>query len=319
LASAVPIDVVAGLLRDPRGRVLLAARPPGSHLAGLWEFPGGKVEPGESHAEALQRELHEELGIQIGPSEALMEVLCPGADTAIRLSLRTVPTWQGAPRGLDGQTLRWQHPEQIDRQTLTPADRYLLPAARLPAVYLITGASDTGPEFLQRAGDHLQQGVRLLQLRLPKALALHRQEIALRCSILARKYGAEVLLNGSLKAAAEAGIGCHLPAREMMQLDEKAVGRWRADRVVPCLLAASCHNADELQQAEAIGCDFAVLSPLKATSSHPRATLLGMDTFARLLRAARIPVYALGGLRRDDLTMVRAAGGQGVAGISAFW
>jgi 8-oxo-dGTP diphosphatase len=85
------------------------------------------------------------------------------------------------------------------------------------------------------------------------------------------------------------------------------------------LLGASCHSLEELHHAEQIGADWACLSPVNRTTSHPASTPLGMETFSSWVSAVRLPVYGLGGLAEADLPCVRAAGGQGVAGLSAFW
>jgi 8-oxo-dGTP diphosphatase len=83
-------------------------------------------------------------------------------------------------------------------------------------------------------------------------------------------------------------------------------------------VGASCHDAEELELAARLGADFATLSPVQATASHPGAAALGWDRFAQRVAAARLPVYALGGVGPDDLPRARAAGAQGVAGIRAF-
>lgn len=124
---AAELHVVAGILRDTRGRVLLAQRPPGRHLAGAWEFPGGKVEPGEHAAQALRRELLEELGIRISAAPApLVTVPWRYPHVRLRLEALEVASWDGDPRGLEGQALRWSRPGDIDPQDLAPADRPIL-------------------------------------------------------------------------------------------------------------------------------------------------------------------------------------------------
>src|SRR5215468_605564 len=102
------IHVVAGILRDEHGRVLLAQRPQGKHLAGLWEFPGGKCEPDEAPAAALRRELHEELGVEIGATEKLIAVPWRYAEKAVRLDVYLVHDFAGTPHGREGQSLRWE-------------------------------------------------------------------------------------------------------------------------------------------------------------------------------------------------------------------
>jgi 8-oxo-dGTP diphosphatase len=117
---------MAGVLCDTHGRVLLCERPVGKHLAGLWEFPGGKLEPGESPAEGLARELHEELGIHVLSCTPF--VVLPWRYDALSLLLDTwrVHAWEGTARSVEGQALRWCLPNAVDVTQLAPADQHIL-------------------------------------------------------------------------------------------------------------------------------------------------------------------------------------------------
>ena len=108
---------------DGEGRVLIAERPPGKHLAGRWEFPGGKVAPGESDAQALQRELGEELGVQMQAGRALMELTHRYADRHVQLCMWVVEKFRGEPHGLDGQRLKWVRTDQLAAEDILEADR----------------------------------------------------------------------------------------------------------------------------------------------------------------------------------------------------
>lgn len=127
-----PMHVMAGVLVGAWGEVLLAQRPPGKHLAGAWEFPGGKREPGESPQEALARELAEELAIRIAPGEPLVQVPWRYGDRVLLLDAWRVTRWTGTPRSMEGQALRWCSPGEIDPAILAPADRLILRALRSP-------------------------------------------------------------------------------------------------------------------------------------------------------------------------------------------
>ncbi len=137
-ASALPgqlMHVMAGILVDPSGRVLLAQRLPGKHLAGFWEFPGGKLEPDETPLVALARELREELGVSLREARPLIQVPWQYGDRALLLDAWCVVDWHGHPESLEGQALQWLPPAQIDPEILTPADRPILQtllAAHLP-------------------------------------------------------------------------------------------------------------------------------------------------------------------------------------------
>ncbi|MDE1892971.1 MAG: (deoxy)nucleoside triphosphate pyrophosphohydrolase [Pseudomonadota bacterium] len=127
------MHVMAGILVDPAGRVLLAQRLPGKHLAGLWEFPGGKLEGGETPLAALARELREELGIAVLHAEPLIRVPWRYDARELLLDAWRVVRWDGAPQSLEGQALLWRHPRRIDPRMLTPADGPILQALLLPA------------------------------------------------------------------------------------------------------------------------------------------------------------------------------------------
>jgi mutator protein MutT len=122
------MHVMAGVLLDAHGRVLLAQRPPGKHLAGLWEFPGGKREPGETPLAALRRELKEELGVEIEPGSPLVCVPWRYGERELLLDAWWIARWLGTPAPLEGQALQWREPSLIDPELLTPADGPILQA-----------------------------------------------------------------------------------------------------------------------------------------------------------------------------------------------
>lgn len=123
------LTVVAAALVAADGRILLQQRAPGRAMAGLWEFPGGKVEAGERPEAALARELHEELGIEVG-IEALAPAAFASADNGGRhmlLLLYLCRQWRGEPRPLDASALAWVMPEEMAGLAMPPADEPLIP------------------------------------------------------------------------------------------------------------------------------------------------------------------------------------------------
>ena len=308
-----PVHVVAAVLRDARGRILLARRTAGRDLAGAWEFPGGKVEAGETPLAALDRELGEELGIRVRSAEPLISVPQAYPQKRIVLDVYTVTAFEGAPRGLEGQALAWSPLEKLASYPMPPADRPVVAALTAPDRYLVSPEAIEPAAFLARLDRALAAGARRLQLRVrglaPEALASLAREAAARC----HRTGAELLLNGEPGLAADLGVGLHLTARQLMALD-----------ALPPLapgqrVAASCHDAAELARAEALGVHFAVLGPLRATESHPGAPALGWDRFSLLREGVSLPIYAIGGMKPADVALARRHGAQGVAGIRAFW
>ena len=307
------IHVVAGILRDGQGRVLLTQRPPGKHLAGLWEFPGGKCEPGESPEGALRRELAEEIGVEAGIIEPLIAVPWHYPEKSVVLDVYDVRIWRGQAHGREGQALRWASVAELPALRMPPADRPVVAALRLPEHNPITpepGVDDG--LFLRMFGALLDTGEACVQLRCKMVEPARLRALARSVCKLADCAGAQILINGDMGLALELGCGVHLPASAAMSLSTRPLPaeRW---------VAASCHDARELAHAAAIGVDFAVLGPVLSTSSHPQSAAMGWNRFAELAAGAPLPVYALGGVAAADLAVAKRAGAQGVAGISAFW
>ena len=309
-----PINVVAGLLVDPRGRVLLTQRPAGTHLAGTWEFPGGKVEPGEALDAALRRELREELGLAVGAVEPLIRVPWTYPEKSLVLHAFRVHEFAGEPHGRECQQLRWVEPALLAYADMPPPDRPIASALRLPRLYAVSPgpAAADDEAFLATLDALAAGGVKLIQLRAKRIAGARLKAIATAAKAIAQRRGVSLLLNGNVDLALRLELdGVHLPAADLLALRERPFGpqRW---------LGASCHDERELDHAAAIGVDFAVVGPVLPTRSHADASPLGWERFAALCLRAPFPVYAIGGLDRGHLAAAIAAGGQGIAGISAF-
>lgn len=308
------IHVVAGALADWDGRILIAKRPEKVHQGGRWEFPGGKLDPGETPLQALSRELEEELGIQVGDARALIRVHHDYGDRHILLDVYRVTAYRGEPHGREGQPLDWVHPDAMDASGFPAADRPIITALRLPDTYLITGADPLdSTRFLSRLERALDAGVRLVQLRAHTLSAQAFVRLAEAAAELCRAHGARLLANCDPALLADLPVdGLHLTASRLRALEHRPMG---PDKFV----AASCHNASELAKAAALRLDFAVLSPVQLTPSHADATPLGWPGFAKLVEPVALPIYALGGLGPDDLELAQTQGAQGIAGISSLW
>jgi len=307
------IHVVAAVITDPRGRILLSRRRDGRDLAGLWEFPGGKRERGETPEQALQRELQEELGIRVDVGEALINVPQRYPDKRLHLDVRLVTAWQGTPRGLEGQALAWVAPEKLPRYAMPPADQPVVAVLLQPDRYLVTpepGADDGA--WLGALTTALAGGIRRVQLRAPGLATQPRwRRLAAQAVALCQAAGAEVLVNADVELAGEVGAGVHLRAAQLAQHTARPLPAG-----VP--VAASCHDAEELQAAQALGCDFAVLGSVLPSASHAGASTLGWDGFAALRESVSLPLYAIGGLTPAHLPHARQHGAQGIAAIGSL-
>jgi mutator protein MutT len=138
LIARPKIHVVAAVIEDARSHLLIAQRPAGKHMAGAWEFPGGKLESGEAPLEALARELREELGIEIGsgPHRPVRRISHSYSDRDVLIDVWRVREFVGTPHGLDAQALRWCTPDELERAELLPADKPIVAALRLPEILL---------------------------------------------------------------------------------------------------------------------------------------------------------------------------------------
>lgn len=308
------IHVVAAAITDARGRLLLAQRTDGRDLAGLWEFPGGKCEPGESPEQALVRELQEELGITVRVGAALISVPQLYPDKRLLLDVRRVTAWHGVPRGLEGQALAWVAPEKLGRYRMPPADQPVVAMLLQPDRYLVTpepGADDAA--WLAGLAAALRAGIRRVQLRARSLDSQPRWErLVAKAAGLCRAAGAEALVNGDLELAKAHELGVHLRASQLQEFAARPLPEGRA-------VAASCHTREELLAAQALGCDFAVVGSVLPTASHEGAPTLGWDGFARLRESVSLPLYAIGGLSSEQIAQARQHGAQGVAAIRALW
>jgi len=166
------------VIRGVDGQILLAKRPEDKHQGGLWEFPGGKVEAGETVQAALARELEEELGIRPSAARPLIQVRHDYPDKQVLLDVWEVSAFTGEPHGAEGQPLAWVSPGQLDDYAFPAANRPIVAAARLPERYLITPEGLSGPEVLRGIQAALKSGIRLLQLRAPAMFDAQYRDIA---------------------------------------------------------------------------------------------------------------------------------------------
>jgi 8-oxo-dGTP diphosphatase len=305
-------EVVAAVLTRANGEVMLASRPPGKVYAGYWEFPGGKVEAGETLQAALARELTEELGIAVVRAERWITRVFAYEHATVRLNFFRVVEWQGEPHPHEGQTLSWQLPAQVTVSPLLPANFPIVKALSLPPLLGISHAESLGVEpFLTRLDVALDQGLKLIQLRDKSLDAAARLALAQETVRRAHRHGARVLVNGSLELARAAGAdGIHLDSAAAAKLNARPDCEW---------VGVSCHDAAELAHAAALSADFALLSPVLPTLTHPGAATLGWECFEALAAASPVPVYGLGGLERADVALAQSHGAHGVALLRGAW
>ena len=308
------IHVVAAVIKNGRGQFLIARRPAHVHQGGLWEFPGGKKEPTEPPENALRRELVEELGIEPMDFRPLIQIPHHYPDKSVLLDVWLVSNWSGKPYGKEGQAIQWVQAHELDDFQFPEANTGIIKAACLPALYLITpDVGNSERAFMHQLELSLQSGVSLVQFRQKQLEAGNFERLAKQVIDRCHESGAKVLLNSSPQLAKTLGAdGVQLNADELKACKKRPLPK-------KYLVAASCHNELELFHANKLGLDFALLSPVRKTSTHPDARPLGWDRFTEWVANMSIPVYALGGVTREDVDRSWESGGQGVSAITALW
>ena len=306
------VEVSAAVIRNPEGGFLLGQRAPDTFYPGYWEFPGGKVEAGETPREALVRELDEELGIRVEEAWPWITREHLYEHAHVKLHFFDVPVWQGEPRDHVHSALAWQRAGQTEVSPMLPANGPILKALCLPNAMGVTQAWKIGVEAQLAALDRaLARGLRLVQIRemgLPEeAREAFVSEACARCE----RAGALALVNGPESLARSASSkGLHLNSERLLACRERPDFEW---------VGASCHTRAELEHAAKLGLDYALLGHVLPSASHPGEAPLGWARFAELVLDLPMPVLAIGGLSPEDMALARGNGAHGIAMIRGAW
>lgn len=301
-------EVAAAVIERPDGEFLLAQRPRSKVYPGFWEFPGGKIEEGEDPRAALVRELKEELGIDVRQATPWITRVYAYTHATVRLHFFRVTAWSGDPQPLEDQAIRWQRVEAPDLSPMLPANAPVLAALALPAVMVLSDCARLGVDlWIGKLAAAVLQEKLLVQIREKGAHRQRVQHVLSRALARAEPFGSRVVVNSDCGSYPQCS-GIHLTAAALLQARERPAAR---------LVGASCHDERELEHAEKLELDYAVVGPVKATASHPGARPLDWTGFAALARDRSMPIYAIGGLARADLGEARECGAHGVALLGA--
>ena len=315
---------VAVIIRNQQ--VLIAKRPEHVHQGGLWEFPGGKVEANESVEQALQREIKEELGINILSNRPLISIVHHYPDKSVCLDTYIIEDFNGRlypengiSMGMEGQAVQWVPLEQLQQFEFPEANQAIIKAIQLPRVYVITpDLKDPEEENFYPYFEKLSQTQSLIQLRIKSLTGNSLEQVVSRCLQLIRHSNAKIMVNSSMalpESIEQDFSGVHLTRKQLF--DDRFIEQYKK-RFSDRLISASCHNKTEIERANFLQLDFITLSPVQKTPSHPEAAPLGWKRFGELTRLAKMPVYALGGMKSEEIEQAGQYGAQGIAGISVF-
>lgn len=308
------VEVVAGVLIDDQGQFFLASRPEGKPYAGYWEFPGGKIEAGETAFVALKRELEEELGIEVTAATPWLCKVFAYEHATVRLQFLRVQHWLGDPQPREGQQFSWHAPgAALSVEPVLPANGPILKALTLPTDYAITCAADYGIEAILAAlPARLAAGLSMLQVREPHMSLTELEDFVFRIAAMTQGSACRVVVNADPMAIQGWPVdGVHLNVARLRALTSRPNFAW---------VGASIHSPEELALAEKWGVDYALLGPIKPTPTHPEAQGIGWTAFQSMLGlGAPMPVYGLGGLQHADLDDAIQHGAQGIARMREVW
>lgn len=309
------IHVAVGVIySSDKKQVLISKRKANQHLAGFWEFPGGKVEKDEDIQSALRRELHEELAIDIKSSSQLTTVSYDYQDKKVFLDIWQVDEWNGKPESKEGQEFTWVDIDKLNQYKFPEANLHIVNTLSLSSIYLVSPKTyNKIDEFMTTVEQCFKAGIKLFQLRLESRKEPEYPQLISKLILLTEKHCVKFIINQDLSIINKYKVdGVHLKSEQLFEFDKRPIDE-------EFILGASCHNERELVQAKKLKVNYAFLSPVKKTQSHPESTPLGWENFKSLSSKVNFPLFALGGMRPDDLHIAKANNAHGIAMISAVW
>ena len=305
------IEASVGIIFNESFQLLMAERPQSKTWSGWWEFPGGKIESGENPLEALKRELKEEIGISVIDAEKWIVRKYAYEDYEVILHFYKVTQWSGNIEAKEEQKISWVLPENNIVSPILPANDLIFKAISLPDIYAITNAYEYSGNFLNKVEQQLNNGLGLIQIREKEISKNAFIELTKEIIQMAGNFDAKVMINSDINLAYKLNAdGVHLNSSLLHRLSE-----------IPkdLIVSASCHSARDIEKAITMDVSFVVLSPVQKTQSHPNTTPIGWDSFSKITQNYSIPIYALGGMKQNDIENAFNAGAIGIASQRAIW
>ncbi len=309
------IHVAVGVIYNSnKNKVLITKRTAGQHLEGLWEFPGGKVEKDEDILSALNRELFEELGIVVKAAKQLTVISHDYPDKKVLLDVWEIYDWTGEPEAKEKQKIEWSGINELNKYDFPEANKHIIQTLSLSPLYLISQDTYQNYNKLFSVVDEcLSAGLKIFQLRLASRSEPEFSSLINNLNKLTKQHEAKLIINGTPSDLDLYEIdGVHLNSNELKKYKRRPVSE-------EYILGASCHTEEELAQAQKLNVNYAFLSPVQKTSSHPDEVPIGWNTFYQLSKKVKFPLYALGGLKSSDLSVAIENNAFGIAMINSIW
>jgi|TARA_B110000037_G_scaffold221518_1_gene292818 8-oxo-dGTP diphosphatase len=308
----VHVNVSVAVLINNNRQVLLGQRPHPKSWEGWWEFPGGKIEKGETSVDALYREIDEEIGVKITQFKKWVIRKYSHGGNDITLHFFKVYGWEGEVTSKENQKLVWTHLQNPNVSPILPANLFIQKAFDLPKYYAITNLSETSKKvFFNQLQNRISNGLKMIQVR-EKNISFDEFKIFSNEVIkICKPKGVKVIINSDVNLAYEIKAdGVHLRSKDLISIKK-----------IPknLIVSASCHTQEEIYIAEKLNINFLVLSAIKKTLSHPDIKPIGWDEFEKIVNRVNTPIYALGGLGVNDYSVALENGAIGIASQRSIW
>ena len=306
------VNVSVAVLINNNRQVLLGQRLHPKSWEGWWEFPGGKIEKGETSVDALYREIDEEIGVKITQFKKWVIRKYSHGGNDITLHFFKVYGWEGEVTSKENQKLVWTHLQNPNVSPILPANLFIQKAFDLPKYYAITNLSETSKKvFFNQLQNRISNGLKMIQVR-EKNISFDEFKIFSNEVIkICKPKGVKVIINSDVNLAYEIKAdGVHLRSKDLISIKK-----------IPknLIVSASCHTQEEIYIAEKLNINFLVLSAIKKTLSHPDIKPIGWDEFEKIVNRVNTPIYALGGLGVNDYSVALENGAIGIASQRSIW
>ena len=303
--------IALAVVTNEQGEILLTQRKKNTHLAGLWEFPGGKLDQGESFKQALRRELAEEIGITLASCRKLINFKYNYPDRQLHLQVFQLSTQQHEVTLKEHQAAQWLQQTQLSSVALPAANQIILNALRMPDIYAIADHDVFASALLDQVEQQLKAGIRLLQYRVHGHPSARIITSGRAIKALCDRYGATMVLNSEWRYWDEIEPhGVHIKSADLARMQQTPAADL-AYRVI----SASCHTPQQAELINSLDIAAVLVGPVQTTLTHPQQRPVGWIGFSKLCARINRPVYAIGGCRAHDVATAQVYGGHGIAAI----